>query len=231
MARGKIQIKRIENSTNRQVTYSKRRSGLFKKAKELTVLCDATVSIIMFSSSNKLHEFLSPGVSMKEIYDRYQETTGIDIWLTQYQRMREDLQKLNEINKGLQRQIRQRMGDCLEDLSFDQLSCLEQDMENAVQFIRQRKYKVIATQIDTKKKKVRNEREIHRGLLQDFDLPNEEPPYGLVDDGDYNHVLGYDNSSHVLALRLQPYPLPPNLHAGGAAGAGSGSCVTTYTLH
>ncbi|KAJ8442590.1 hypothetical protein Cgig2_026532 [Carnegiea gigantea] len=216
MARGKIQIKRIENPTNRQVTYSKRRSGLFKKAKELTVLCDATVSIIMFSSSNKLHEFLSPGVSMKEIYDRYQETTGIDIWLTQYQRMQEDLQKLNEINKGLQRQIRQRMGDCLEDLSFDQLSCLEQDMENAVQFIRQRKYKVIATQIDTKNKK---------------DLPKEEPPYGLVDDGDYNHVLRYDKSSHVLALRLQPYPLPPNLHAGGAAGTGSGSCVTTYTLH
>ena len=63
MARGKIQIKRIENQTNRQVTYSKRRNGLFKKAHELTVLCDARVSIIMFSSSNKLHEFISPNTT------------------------------------------------------------------------------------------------------------------------------------------------------------------------
>jgi len=63
MARGKIQIKRIENQTNRQVTYSKRRNGLFKKAHELTVLCDARVSIIMFSSSNKLHEYISPNTT------------------------------------------------------------------------------------------------------------------------------------------------------------------------
>lgn len=61
MARGKIQIKKIENQTNRQVTYSKRRNGLFKKANELTVLCDATVSIIMVSNSNKIHEYISPG--------------------------------------------------------------------------------------------------------------------------------------------------------------------------
>lgn len=63
MARGKIQIKRIENTTNRQVTYSKRRNGLFKKANELTVLCDAKVSIIMFSSTGKLHEYISPSAS------------------------------------------------------------------------------------------------------------------------------------------------------------------------
>lgn len=63
MARGKIQIKRIENTTNRQVTYSKRRNGLFKKANELTVLCDAKVSIIMLSSTEKLHEYISPATS------------------------------------------------------------------------------------------------------------------------------------------------------------------------
>ncbi|GAA0150615.1 MADS box transcription factor [Lithospermum erythrorhizon] len=65
MARGKFQIRRIENQTNRQVTYSKRRNGLFKKAHELTVLCDAKVSIIMVSSTNKLHEYISPSVTNK----------------------------------------------------------------------------------------------------------------------------------------------------------------------
>ena len=63
MARGKIQIKRIENTTNRQVTYSKRRNGLFKKANELTVLCDAKVSIIMISSTGKVQEYVSPSTT------------------------------------------------------------------------------------------------------------------------------------------------------------------------
>ena len=63
MGRGKIEIKRIENQTNRQVTYSKRRNGIFKKAQELTVLCDAKVSIIMFSSTGKFHEYTSPSIT------------------------------------------------------------------------------------------------------------------------------------------------------------------------
>jgi len=63
MGRGKIEIKKIENPTNRQVTYSKRRNGIFKKAQELTVLCDAKVSLIMFSNTNKFHEYISPSTT------------------------------------------------------------------------------------------------------------------------------------------------------------------------
>jgi hypothetical protein len=40
MGRGKIEIKRIENTTNLQVTFSKRRNGLLKKAREISVLCE-----------------------------------------------------------------------------------------------------------------------------------------------------------------------------------------------
>ena len=61
MGRGKIEIKKIENRTNRQVTFSKRRNGIMKKAQELTVLCDAKVSLIMISCTNKLYQYLSPG--------------------------------------------------------------------------------------------------------------------------------------------------------------------------
>lgn len=59
MGRGKIAIRRIDNSTSRQVTFSKRRNGLLKKAKELAILCDAEVGVIIFSSTNKLYEFSS----------------------------------------------------------------------------------------------------------------------------------------------------------------------------
>lgn len=59
MGRGKIVIRRIDNSTTRQVTFSKRRKGLIKKAKELAILCDAEVGLMIFSSTGKLFEFSS----------------------------------------------------------------------------------------------------------------------------------------------------------------------------
>ena len=59
MGRVKLPIRRIENTTNRQVTFSKRRNGLLKKAFELSVLCDAEVGLIVFSPRGKLYEFAS----------------------------------------------------------------------------------------------------------------------------------------------------------------------------
>lgn len=61
MGRGRVELKRIENKINRQVTFSKRRNGLLKKAYELSVLCDAEVALIVFSSRGKLYEFGSTG--------------------------------------------------------------------------------------------------------------------------------------------------------------------------
>jgi hypothetical protein len=59
MARGKVQLKRIENATSRQVTFSKRKNGLLKKAYELSILCDAEVAVIMFSQKGTLFKFAS----------------------------------------------------------------------------------------------------------------------------------------------------------------------------
>lgn len=114
MGRGKIEIKLIENQTNRQVTYSKRRNGIFKKAQELTVLCDAQVSLIMQSSTDKIHEYISPTTTYvhrspslfiflfffvlnkfilfiwihnrtKKMLDLYQKNLQIDLWSSHYE--------------------------------------------------------------------------------------------------------------------------------------------------
>nr|AFO83616.1 APETALA3-like protein [Fagopyrum esculentum]QDQ03585.1 APETALA3-like protein [Fagopyrum esculentum] len=216
MTRGKIQIKRIENTTNRQVTYSKRRNGLFKKAKELTVLCDAKISIIMISSTNKLHEFITPNTTTKQMYDSYQQMLGIDIWSSHYAKMQEDLCKLKEGNRMLQKEIRRRMGYCMEDMNLEELVILQQDIEDGVNRVRERKYKLLANQIETTKKKVRNGEGIHRSLLQAFDALGEDPHYGLVE---YDHMLGLRSRVHGLHL----IPNEPN------APSGPGSCLTTYT--
>ena len=58
--RGKTLMKRIENATSKQVTFSKHRNGLLKKAYELSVLCDVEMGLIVFSPRGKLYEFSSP---------------------------------------------------------------------------------------------------------------------------------------------------------------------------
>ena len=71
MGRGRVELKRIENKINRQVTFAKRRNGLLKKAYELSVLCDAEVALIIFSNRGKLYEFCSTCSMMKTI-EKYQ---------------------------------------------------------------------------------------------------------------------------------------------------------------
>ncbi|KAF0925711.1 hypothetical protein E2562_017274 [Oryza meyeriana var. granulata] len=117
MGRGKIEIKRIENATSRQVSFSKRRAGLRKKVHELAVLCDAQVGVVIFSGKGKLFEFCNPPLSMMELIHRYEITTGN----TRFQETdRDDEQMLLEItrlrneNEQLEASLRRHTG---EDLS------------------------------------------------------------------------------------------------------------------
>ncbi|XP_076922491.1 agamous-like MADS-box protein AP3 [Bidens hawaiensis] len=233
MARGKIQIKKIENLTNRQVTYSKRRNGLFKKASELTVLCDAKVSIIMVSCTDKLHEYISPSITMKQFFDQYQKASGIDLWNSHYQKMQEELRQQKDVNRNLRKQIRQRLGDCLEDMSFEELLALEKDSQEAVYVIRERKLKVIGNKVETSKKKVRSAQDVYKKLMHEFDIRGEDPQYGLIENGmEYENVYGYTQMGappHLLTLRLQP-DHPNNLHGPVTASGPTASDLTTYGL-
>ncbi|XP_020228054.1 agamous-like MADS-box protein AGL104 isoform X2 [Cajanus cajan] len=70
MGRVKLEIKRIENPANRQVTFSKRRNGLIKKAYELSILCDIDIAVIMFSPSGRVHHF-SGRKRIEDVFTRY----------------------------------------------------------------------------------------------------------------------------------------------------------------
>nr|BAH22538.1 MADS-box protein [Oryza rufipogon] len=211
MGRGKIEIKRIENATNRQVTYSKRRTGIMKKARELTVLCDAQVAIIMFSSTGKYHEFCSPSTDIKGIFDRYQQAIGTSLWIEQYENMQRTLSHLKDINRNLRTEIRQRMGEDLDGLEFDELRGLEQNVDAALKEVRHRKYHVITTQTDTYKKKVKHSYEAYKTLQQELGL-REEPAFGFVDNtgGGWDGGAGAGAAADMFAFRV--VPSQPNLH-------------------
>nr|UXR27466.1 MADS transcription factor AP3-1 [Nigella integrifolia] len=200
MGRGKIEIRRIENSTNRQVTYSKRRTGILKKAKELTVLCDAEVSLIMFSSTGKLTDYISPNTTMKMFFDKYRKTSEYDIWQPHYQQMQENLKKLKEINTKLRRQIAQRVGGDLEDLNISELRGLEQHIDKALRIVSQRKYSLIHTQTETSKKKIKQLEEINSNLVHEYEQRIEEA---------YAYATTNDEAmSQVFAFRLEPNQHP-----------------------
>nr|ABG21913.1 Floral homeotic protein AGAMOUS, putative, expressed [Oryza sativa Japonica Group] len=145
MGRGRIEIKRIENTTSRQVTFCKRRNGLLKKAYELSVLCDAEVALIVFSSRGRLYEY-SNNNNVKATIDRYKKahacgsTSGaplIEVNAQQYYqqesaKLRHQIQMLQNTNKHL-------VGDNVSNLSLKELKQLESRLEKGISKIRARK--------------------------------------------------------------------------------------------
>ncbi|KAK4263101.1 hypothetical protein QN277_028570 [Acacia crassicarpa] len=156
MARDKIQIKKIDNTTARQVTFSKRRRGLFKKAEELSVLCDADVGLIVFSSAGKLSEFSS--TSMKEILNMYhlhsknlskQEPPSLELQLVK----NSNYTNLSKEVAEKSRQLRQMRGEDLQGLNIQDLQQLERSLESGLRRVIEMKEEKIMTEISDLKRK------------------------------------------------------------------------------
>ncbi|CAI0627361.1 unnamed protein product [Linum tenue] len=141
MGRGRVELKRIENKINRQVTFAKRRNGLLKKAYELSVLCDAEVALIIFSNRGKLYEFCSSS-SMLKTLERYQkcnygaqESTVSAREALELSSQQEYL-KLKARYEALQRSQRNLLGEDLGPLSTKELESLERQLDMSLKQIR-----------------------------------------------------------------------------------------------
>ncbi|WZZ18487.1 hypothetical protein YC2023_111576 [Brassica napus] len=149
MAREKIQIRKIDNATARQVTFSKRRRGLFKKAEELSVLCDADVALIIFSSTGKLFEFCSS--SMREVLERHNlqsknleklDQPSLELQLVE----NSDHALLSKEIAEKSHRLRQMRGEELQGLNIEELQQLEKALESGLTRV-----------IETKSEKIMNE--------------------------------------------------------------------------
>ncbi|XP_048322092.2 MADS-box protein SOC1 isoform X2 [Ziziphus jujuba] len=157
MVRGKTQMRRIENATSRQVTFSKRRNGLLKKAFELSVLCDAEVALIIFSPRGKLYEFASS--SMQATIERYRRHTK-DNQINNKSVIEQNMQHLKHETANMMKKIellevskRKLLGEGLGACSIEELQQIEQQLERSVSSIRARKTQVFKEQIEQLKEK------------------------------------------------------------------------------
>ncbi|CAN8291513.1 unnamed protein product [Cochlearia groenlandica] len=144
MGRGKVEMKRIENTINRQVTFSKRRNGLLKKANEISVLCDAEVALLVFSHKGKLFEYSSESC-MEKVLERYERYSYAERqikspdshvintnWSMEYSRLKSKIELL-------ERNQRHYMGEDLESMKLKELQNLEQQLDTALKNIRSKK--------------------------------------------------------------------------------------------
>nr|AKM16736.1 APETALA1 [Jatropha curcas] len=157
MGRGRVQLKRIENKINRQVTFSKRRAGLLKKAHEISVLCDAEVALIVFSHKGKLFEY-STDSCMEKILERYERYSYADRqliandlnsqenWTLEYNRLKAKVELL-------ERNHRHYLGEDLDSLSLKELQNLEQQLDTALKHIRARNNQLMHESISEYQKK------------------------------------------------------------------------------
>ncbi|ESQ54759.1 hypothetical protein EUTSA_v10026205mg [Eutrema salsugineum] len=161
MVRGKIEIKRIENVTSRQVTFSKRRKGLLKKAHELSVLCDAQVAAIVFSQNGRLYDFASS--DMQKMMERqYREYFGAEILQKQQyvQELKNEMAIMVDKIELLQLHCRKLMGQDLDSCSVDELKEITIKIEKSLTIVRSRKAKLSEDEIEKETAQIAGEREV-----------------------------------------------------------------------
>ncbi|CAF2130346.1 unnamed protein product [Brassica rapa] len=222
--RGKIEIKRIENTTNRQVTFCKRRNGLLKKAYELSVLCDAEVTLIVFSSRGRLYEYSNNSVKgtieryKKAISDNTNTGTVAEINGQYYQ---QESAKLRQQIISIQNSNRQLMGETIGSMSPKELRNLEGRLDRSINRIRSKKNELLFAEIDYMQKRevdLHSENQLLRAKIAENERNNSS--MNLMPGGYEQTMQPPQTQSQPFDSRnyFQVAALQPNNHHYSSAG-------------
>ncbi|XVF40247.1 hypothetical protein PTKIN_Ptkin01aG0096800 [Pterospermum kingtungense] len=209
--RGKIEIKRIENTTNRQVTFCKRRNGLLKKAYELSVLCDAEVALIVFSTRGRLYEYANN--SVKATIERYKKAhadssnTG-SVVEANAQFYQQEADKLRNQIRNLQNSNRNMLGESLGSLPMKELKSLETRLEKGISKIRSKKNELLFTEIEYMQKReidLDNNNQLLRAKIAENERKQQD--MNLMPGGsnfEVMHSQPFDSRNYFQVNALQP---------------------------
>ncbi|KAK9696878.1 hypothetical protein RND81_08G003000 [Saponaria officinalis] len=217
LGRGKIEIKRIENTTNRQVTFCKRRNGLLKKAYELSVLCDAEVALIVFSSRGRLYEYANHSCSVKGTIERYKKTcsdtsagsaaeANAQYYQQESAKLRNQIRTITENNRSLSRHM---MGEGLSGLNMKELRNLENKLEKGISRIRSKKNELLFAEIEFMQKRevdLHNNNQFLRAKIAENERAQQSMSL-MPGSGDYELApppQSFDSRNYFQVNALQP---------------------------
>ncbi|XP_038986890.1 agamous-like MADS-box protein AGL9 homolog isoform X2 [Phoenix dactylifera] len=217
MGRGRVELKRIENKINRQVTFAKRRNGLLKKAYELSVLCDAEVALIIFSNRGKLYEFCSSS-SMLKTLERYQKCNygapETNIVSRETQSSQQEYLKLKARVEALQRSQRNLLGEDLGPLSSKELEQLERQLDASLKQIRSTRTQYMLDQLADLQRREQMLCEANKSLKRRLEESNQATQQQVWDPN--AHAVGYGRQPPQPQGDgfYQPIECEPTLHIG-----------------
>ncbi|KAL4354124.1 hypothetical protein GQ457_06G040700 [Hibiscus cannabinus] len=146
MGRVKVEVKRIPDKKRRQVTFSKRKNGLIKKAGDLAVLCDVEVALFIISSTGIPYQF-STAPSLRQILERYVRHVEEEAAICNIVNEAKTHDGLKDINgeggRLLEMVERQLEGEYIELLNITQLIQLENQLSYLLRETRKRKTQVL----------------------------------------------------------------------------------------
>ncbi|CAN1313577.1 Agamous-like MADS-box protein MADS4 [Linum perenne] len=225
MGRGRVELKRIENKINRQVTFAKRRNGLLKKAYELSVLCDAEVALIIFSNRGKLYEFCSSSrfnnipSSMLKTLERYQKCNygapEATVSAREEISSQQEYLKLKARYEALQRSQRNLLGEDLGPLSTKELESLERQLDMSLKQIRSTRTQYMLDQLTDlqRKEHLLNEanNNLKQRLMEGYQISNTLQLNTGPEEVDYGRHQAQPQGDHGF---FHPLDCEPSLHIG-----------------
>ncbi|KAL4273576.1 hypothetical protein GQ457_13G021260 [Hibiscus cannabinus] len=206
MGRVKLEIKRIENNTNRQVTFSKRRNGLIKKAYELSILCDIDIALIMFSPSGRISHFSGrrSDIQNKEylirILQQLRSENDIALQLanptsfnSDFKEIQQEIVRLQQQLQMAEEQLRAYEPDPFRFTSIAELESCEKHLAETLANVVQRKEYILSNHLSSY-----DPSPIQQGLPPSFE--NEVVNWQLPDNGQ-NQSQMFDASASLNSLR------------------------------
>ncbi|CAF2122183.1 hypothetical protein BRARA_C01525 [Brassica rapa] len=169
MGRKKLEIKRIEKNSSRQVTFCKRRNGLIEKARQLSVLCEASVGLLVVSASDKLYSF-SSGDRLEKILDRYGKKHADDLNALDLQSKSLNYSSHHELLEL----VESKLVESIDDVSVDSLVELEDHLETALSVTRARKAELMLKLVESLKEKENLLKEENQVLASQIEKKNLE---------------------------------------------------------
>nr|QWX93773.1 MADS-box protein 34 [Cunninghamia lanceolata] len=189
MGRSKIPIEPLKHKANRKITYTKRKNGIVKKVRELSILCDVDAFLLMFSPSGKPSLFVSETSTLEKVIERFSN-------LTHQERSKRKLESLEALKKTFKKSNHNVNIDDFFKQSPQNTEGLQEEKERIKSQVSIYKDRIASyfgvdmSQISTLDQANNAEKTIEQALhrLRTYKMMQNNPTIGGISTSDQNHV-------------------------------------------